>query len=61
MKEFQCGSLVPGCEYHTRHQDEAEVIRRAVAHMREVHGEEPIRETMVEAIKSRVENVRDAA
>lgn len=61
MKEFQCGSLVPGCEYHTRHQDEAEVIRRAVAHMREVHGEEQIRETMVEAIKSRVENVRDAA
>jgi len=61
MKEFHCGSLVPGCDYHTRHQDEAEVIRRAVAHMREAHGEETIRETMIEAIKSRVEKVRNAA
>ena len=35
MKEFHCGSLVPGCEWHTRHEEEAEVIRRAAEHMRE--------------------------
>jgi hypothetical protein len=29
MKEFQCGSLVPGCDWHTRHEEEAEIIRRA--------------------------------
>jgi len=61
MKEFQCGSLVPGCEWHTRADEEAEVMRRAVEHMRETHGETVIRETMVEAIRSRIENVRDAA
>jgi predicted small metal-binding protein len=61
MKQFYCGSLVPGCDWHTRAEEEAEVMRRAVAHMRETHGEEIIRETMVEAIRSRVENVRDAA
>jgi predicted small metal-binding protein len=61
MKEFHCGSLVPGCDWHTRHQDEAEVMRRAVEHMRETHGETTIRETMVEAIRSRIEKVRDAA
>jgi len=61
MKEFQCGSLVPGCEWHTRHQEEAEIIRRAAEHMRETHGETVIRETMVEAIRSRIEKVRDAA
>lgn len=61
MKEFQCGSLVPGCDWHTRHQDEAEVMRRAVEHMRETHGETIIRETMIDAIRSRIEKVRDAA
>ncbi|MCT8999954.1 DUF1059 domain-containing protein [Chelativorans intermedius] len=61
MKEFHCGSLVPGCEWHTRHEEEAEVIRRAVAHLREVHGETIIRESMVEAIRSRITQARNAA
>lgn len=61
MKTYHCGSLVPGCEWHTRHEDEAEIIRRAVEHLRGTHGETVIRETMLEAIKSRVEKVRDAA
>jgi predicted small metal-binding protein len=61
MKEFHCGSLVPGCEWHTRHEEEAEVMRRAVAHMRDIHGETTIRESMIDAIRSRIERVRDAA
>jgi predicted small metal-binding protein len=61
VKEFQCGSLVPGCEWHTRADEEAEVMRRAVEHMRETHGETVIRETMIEAIRSRIQKVRDAA
>lgn len=63
MKSYHCGSLVPGCDWHTRHEEEAEVIRRAVAHMREAHGEDVIRETMVEAIRSRIteEKQSDAA
>lgn len=61
MKEFHCGSLVPGCDWHTRADEEAEVMRRAVEHMRETHGETVIRETMIEAIRSRIEKSRDAA
>jgi predicted small metal-binding protein len=61
MKEFFCGSLVPGCEWHTRHEEEAEIMRRAVEHMRETHGETIIRETMIEAIRSRIDKVRSAA
>ena len=61
MKEFQCGSLVPGCDWHTRHQDEAEIVRRTVDHMRETHGETIIREKMVEAIKARIEIQKQAA
>lgn len=60
MKEFQCGALVPGCEWHTRSEDEAEVIRRATDHMRKSHGEMEIGETTVEAIRSRIEKVKAA-
>ena len=61
MKEFHCGSLVPGCDWHTRNEDEAEIIRRAAEHLRDTHGETLIRETMIEAIRSRIERERDAA
>ena len=61
MKEFQCGTLVPGCDWHTRHEDEAEIVRRAVDHLRVTHGEAMIRERMVEAIKARIELVKKAA
>jgi predicted small metal-binding protein len=61
MKGFHCGSLVPGCEWHTRNEEEAEVIRRAVEHMRNTHGETIIRESMVEAIRSRIQPEKNVA
>lgn len=54
MKTFQCGSLVPGCGWGTTAEEEAEVIRRAVDHLRTAHGESTIRENMVENIKQRI-------
>ena len=54
MRLFECGTLVPGCEWHTRTEEDAEVIRRAVEHLRVTHGEQMIRETMVDYIKSRI-------
>lgn len=54
MRLFECGTLVPGCEWHTRAEEDAEVIRRAVEHLRGIHGEQMIRETMVDHIKSRI-------
>lgn len=61
MKQFECGSLVPGCPWHTRAEEEAEVVRRAVEHMRTAHGETVIRETMVDNIKSRITDQAQAA
>lgn len=61
MKQFECGSLVPGCPWHTRADQEAEVVRRAVDHMRTAHGETMIRETMVENIKARIASRAEAA
>jgi len=36
-------------------------MRRAVEHLREAHGETVIRESMIEAIRSRIGRERDAA
>ncbi|OCP17312.1 DUF1059 domain-containing protein [Ensifer sp. LC54] len=47
MRLFECGSLVPGCEWHTRADNDAEIVRRVVEHMRQAHGETMIREMMV--------------
>jgi predicted small metal-binding protein len=54
MKSFECGTLVPGCQWHTEARDSAEVVRRATEHLRSAHGEEEIRPGMVEQIKARV-------
>lgn len=60
MRLFECGTLVPGCEWHTRAEEDAEVVRRAVEHMRTVHGETVIRENMVDNIKARIRNENTA-
>ncbi len=54
MRLFECGSLVPGCPWHTRADNDAEIVRRVVEHMRETHGETIIRENMVDNIKARI-------
>lgn len=54
MKQFECGSLVPGCTWHTEAEDTAEVVRRAAEHLRNVHGEQVVRPDMIDRIKSRL-------
>lgn len=61
MKTFHCGSLVPGCDWHTRADSEAEIVSRAIDHLRETHGETTIRPSIVEQIKERMLNETDAA
>jgi predicted small metal-binding protein len=54
MKQFECGSLVPGCTWHTQAEDTAEVVRRAAEHLRTAHDEGQVRPSLVEQIKARV-------
>jgi predicted small metal-binding protein len=61
MKRFECGTLVPGCDWHTRAEEEAEVVRRAVEHMRVTHQEDVIRPSMVDHIKERIREDDQAA
>ncbi|MDO9414823.1 DUF1059 domain-containing protein [Pararhizobium sp.] len=61
MRLFECGSLVPGCAWHTRAEDDAEVVRRAIDHLKSAHGETLIREQMVGNIKMRIFDETKAA
>ena len=59
MKQFECGTLVPGCHWHTEAEESAEVVRRAAEHLRNVHGESMIRPDMIERIKDRLHEARE--
>ena len=58
MKQYEC--LVPGCQWRTQAKDDAEVVRRASEHLREVHGETVIRPEMVNQIKQRIHELQPA-
>lgn len=53
MKQFECGTLVPGCTWHTEAEESAEVVRRAADHLRSAHGEETVRPELIAQIKAR--------
>ena len=57
MKQYQCGTLVPGCTWHTEADEEAEVVRRAAEHLRSAHGEDMVRPDMISRIKERIHDV----
>lgn len=60
MKSFECGTLVPGCSWHTEAKDSAEVVRRAAEHLRSAHEEELMRPSLIDAIKQRVHEKGEA-
>lgn len=60
MKRFDCGTLVPGCDWHSQATSEAELVRRASEHLRTAHGESHIRPKMVDEIKSRIKETERA-
>jgi predicted small metal-binding protein len=59
MKQFECGTLVPGCTWHTEAKDSAEVVRRAAEHLRSAHGEDMVRPDMIDRIKARLHEAAD--
>jgi len=61
MKTFHCGTIVPGCEWHTRSDNEADIVARTVDHLRQTHGETTIRPSTVEQIKAHISDEQDAA
>jgi predicted small metal-binding protein len=61
MKTFECGTLVPGCDWKTSNENEADVVQHAVQHLKAVHEEHHIRPSIVEAIKQRIKDTDSEA
>ena len=59
MKRFDSGTLIPGSTWHTEADNEAEVVRRAVENLRNLHGETEIRPEMIQRIKERIVDTDD--
>jgi predicted small metal-binding protein len=57
MKRFDSGSLIPGATWHAEAESEAEVVRRAVENLRNLHGETEVRPDMIERIKARIVDI----
>jgi predicted small metal-binding protein len=58
MKQYEC--LVPGCPWHTTANSEAEIVRRASEHLRDVHSESVVRPEMIDRIKARIHEPQPA-
>ena len=54
MKRFEAGTLIPGATWHAEADSEAEVVRKAVENLRNLHGETDVRPDMIERIKARI-------
>lgn len=60
MKQFDCGSLVPGCTWQAQAGENAELIRRVVHHLKTSHDETTVRPNLIEEIKQRIKDVENA-
>ncbi len=60
MRTFQCSSLVPGCDWHTRAEQDAEIVRRVAEHLRPAHNEKTVRPNMVVEVKKRIKDEQAA-
>jgi len=57
MKQFRCGDVVPGCEWVTRNEDEAELFAEIHSHARDTHGMDEVPPEVVAAIQSVITEV----
>ena len=50
MKQFNCGDVVPGCQWVTRSEDEQELFAAIHSHARDAHGMDVVPPEVVDAI-----------
>jgi predicted small metal-binding protein len=60
MKRFDSATLIPGSTWKAEADNEAEVVRRAVENLKNLHGETVVRPDMIERIKERIVDVPES-
>ena len=57
MKQFRCGDVVPGCQWVTSNEDEAQLFDEISSHARETHGMDEVPPEVVAQIQSVITEV----
>ena len=52
MKQFSCGTVVPGCDGVVTAETDDDVLAAAAAHAKSAHGMEDVPDELVAAIRS---------
>ena len=54
MKQFSCGSVVPGCTASFHAPDEAGILAQVAVHARDEHGITEVPAELVDAVRERI-------
>jgi predicted small metal-binding protein len=57
MKQFACGSVIPGCQAVFLAEEEDELLREIAAHARDEHGIEEVGPDLVASVREHIANV----
>jgi predicted small metal-binding protein len=54
MKQFKCGELVPGCEWHIEGETEREILEGVAVHAREAHGMDEVPDEVADTVRASI-------
>jgi len=54
MKEFRCGTVVPGCAAVFEGESEGEILEQIGAHARDEHGMDEVPAEVVDTIRAQI-------
>jgi predicted small metal-binding protein len=57
MKQFNCGDVVPGCQWVGRNEADERLWEEIASHAREVHGMEEVPPDVADAIRDKITEV----
>jgi predicted small metal-binding protein len=57
MKQFACGSVVPGCTAQFQAESEDEILGHVATHAREEHGMDEVPAEVVEKVRANIVEV----
>lgn len=57
MKQFACGTVIPGCDARFEAETEAELFRQIGQHAHEAHGLDEIPSEVVERVRQNIVEV----
>jgi predicted small metal-binding protein len=57
MKQFNCGDVVPGCQWVGRNEADERLWEEIASHAREAHGMEEVPPDVADAIRDKITDV----